>query len=228
MYRNQFIRKDKVSAKHQLCSCKTPCDTRTCMNFPGPCRSLSSCAPGNTCQASWLQRRWVREEVRLSFHAFTCLSAPRTDSQTNNLSPDRAGEERNSITPHRTPFNPPSNHPPPPFPNTFHPFSLPPLSFPAFSVFIFIRRFISDAFIHFQYLYVWLCLPPFLPPPPYLPVSILPSLFCFLPCFLSYLQYQAFAILPSFRFLFSLLSPSHYCNPSLFHQPPCKQTSWLP
>lgn len=22
--------------------------------------------------------------------------------------------------------------------------------------------------------------------------------------------------------------PSHYCNPSLFHQPPCKQASWLP
>lgn len=64
-------------------------------------------ALGNTSHASCLQRLRVRPEVRQSVQALTCLSAPRTDSQTDNLSSDRAGGERNSITPHRTPPHPP-------------------------------------------------------------------------------------------------------------------------
>lgn len=106
------------------------------------------------------------------------------------------------------------------------------------SFFIFLSWFISDAFIHFQYLYVWVCLPPPLPPL-HLPLYLLSSS----PHFLSFslpLPFFAPPILTSPSFppsllpyslspsFLSSLPPSYYCNLSLFHQPPCKQASWFP
>lgn len=162
----------------------------------------------------------VGPEVRQSVHALTCLSAPRTDSQTDNLSSDRAGGERNSITPHRTPPPPPPSLPPPPFPNIVHPFSLPPF------IISFILRLHLCKSLHFRCIHTFsvsLCMS--FPPSLLLPTSLCPSFppfFCFLPrSFASYHARLLLYFLPSTSFFLYSLHPitvihhssiSHHAN----------------
>lgn len=172
-----------------------------------------------------------------SFHSYLSLCSKDRWPDTH-LSPDRRRKERNSITQ----LSPSNSNPPTPFPNIFLPSSPPPLSLYHLLSFCFFHLFKS---LHFRCIHTFpisLCMslsPPLSLPQPlttYLSLSFpplslhshsfhlsLPPIFTFLlylpPCFLPY----------SFPIFFPpSLPPSHYCNPSLFHQPPCKQASWFP
>lgn len=149
-----------------------------------------------------------------SFHMLTSLSAPRTDGQTH-ISAQRE-EGKRGIQSHT--IDAPST-PPTLFASTPLLHSSPTLSFS----FILFHLFKS---LHFRCIHTFpisLCmsLPPSSSPPLVSPFPPRPFLSC-----LSILP----SFLPSFFpiFLPPSLPPSHYCNPSLFHQPPCKQASWLP
>lgn len=146
-----FPRKDKVSTKHHIMwhadvheLCRSLLELEAMRWGTPPMRPA--------CSACKFAQRWDS----LSTLSPVCLLQGQIARRTISVQTEQA--ER-GIQSH------PTEHPPPPslhphFPISSTPSLFPRLSFPSFSVFIFVSRFISDAFIHFQYLYVWVSLPP--------------------------------------------------------------------
>lgn len=158
-------------------------------------------------------------------HLPVCLLQGQMARQTISVQTVQAKRGIQSHTTEHHSTLPPSLHPPPHFPICSTP-SLLPHSLFIISSILCLHLCKSLNFRCTHTFSISLCMR--FPPSRACPISVLSCVhlslrFCFLSCSFSFSHPTRFLC-----FLSSLLSPSHYCNPSLFHQPPCKRASWLP